>query len=508
MRDKPPSSPQASHDGNEENGIGVGVNGVGDKGVDGDGVVMGKGDGEELMCVRKSLLDAMVLRQAKRIMELERKLEKRKQVIDRLSAIQVHVQQHGGGMSVGNVGDGVTQFYLGGANSVGSGNGAGLNGDAPSIGPGLLAKEAATKCMMGMGGNVFSRMMGGLPGMGMGVGMGGGMGAMGMGMGLARAVGCIGSGGKGGGIVGRDKKQSRYWTADEHHRFLAAVKTCGPKNYQQIAEIVGSRNAKQVRTHAQKFHKKLEREAAKRRAAAAAMTAAANGAPGVADKTALGLSDNAHTYSTDASNSVSPIAAAAAAACSQIPHVASANIAAAEAAATAAAAAAVEAATRRSEACKIPEEAAKKKRPREPEDDSTSATRKSKRLRSLGESSTKLNSQNSSSGTFTVVKVEPHLKVEPMLDESSTVPKTDSDGSNEKRHEEIDTSATKDEGSNSKPSGTDSSATNSKSTVKRNKQRRLSDAKHVNNKPFTRSRVKRESMMANNSGSAVEGSSA
>lgn len=62
-----------------------------------------------------------------------------------------------------------------------------------------------------------------------------------------------------------ERKQSRYWTADEHDRFLAAIKTCGAKNYVRIAELVGTRNAKQVRTHAQKFQKKLEREEAKRR---------------------------------------------------------------------------------------------------------------------------------------------------------------------------------------------------------------------------------------------------
>lgn len=62
-----------------------------------------------------------------------------------------------------------------------------------------------------------------------------------------------------------DRKQSRYWTADEHQRFLAAVSTCGPKNYIQISEFVGTRNPKQVRTHAQKFQQKLEREEAKRR---------------------------------------------------------------------------------------------------------------------------------------------------------------------------------------------------------------------------------------------------
>lgn len=62
-----------------------------------------------------------------------------------------------------------------------------------------------------------------------------------------------------------DRKQSRYWTPEEHERFLAAVNTCGQKNYNQISEFVGTRNAKQVRTHAQKFQKRLEREEAKRR---------------------------------------------------------------------------------------------------------------------------------------------------------------------------------------------------------------------------------------------------
>lgn len=60
-------------------------------------------------------------------------------------------------------------------------------------------------------------------------------------------------------------KQSRYWTPEEHKRFLHAIMACGPKNYSQISAIVGTRNAKQVRTHAQKFQKRLEREEAKRR---------------------------------------------------------------------------------------------------------------------------------------------------------------------------------------------------------------------------------------------------
>lgn len=62
-----------------------------------------------------------------------------------------------------------------------------------------------------------------------------------------------------------ERKQSRYWTADEHERFLAAAHAVGPKNYVQISEIVGTRNARQVRTHAQKYQQRLDREERKRR---------------------------------------------------------------------------------------------------------------------------------------------------------------------------------------------------------------------------------------------------
>lgn len=62
-----------------------------------------------------------------------------------------------------------------------------------------------------------------------------------------------------------DRKASRYWTHDEHQRFLTAVAACGAKNYSQISEFVGTRNARQVRTHAQKFQQKLQREESKRK---------------------------------------------------------------------------------------------------------------------------------------------------------------------------------------------------------------------------------------------------
>ena len=63
-----------------------------------------------------------------------------------------------------------------------------------------------------------------------------------------------------------EAKQSRYWTQAEHERFLQARVKFGEKNYVCIADYVGTRSAKQVRTHAQKYVKRLEREAARRQA--------------------------------------------------------------------------------------------------------------------------------------------------------------------------------------------------------------------------------------------------
>jgi SHAQKYF class myb-like DNA-binding protein len=54
--------------------------------------------------------------------------------------------------------------------------------------------------------------------------------------------------------------QSRYWTAEEHERFLEAIKRFGEKDVKNIAALVGSRNPTQVRTHAQKYFLRLERD--------------------------------------------------------------------------------------------------------------------------------------------------------------------------------------------------------------------------------------------------------
>ena len=54
------------------------------------------------------------------------------------------------------------------------------------------------------------------------------------------------------------EKQSRYWTEEEHSKFLEAVRCFGAHNHKVIASHVGTRSSTQVRSHSQKFFKKLE----------------------------------------------------------------------------------------------------------------------------------------------------------------------------------------------------------------------------------------------------------
>jgi len=59
------------------------------------------------------------------------------------------------------------------------------------------------------------------------------------------------------------KSQSRYWTKEEHEKFLEALQLFGKKDVKNISIHVGSRNPTQVRTHAQKYflkQKKRNRE--------------------------------------------------------------------------------------------------------------------------------------------------------------------------------------------------------------------------------------------------------
>lgn len=54
-------------------------------------------------------------------------------------------------------------------------------------------------------------------------------------------------------------KGAGRWTKEEHQRFIEGVKKFG-KNWKQVEEYVGTRTGAQVRSHAQKFFNKLEKE--------------------------------------------------------------------------------------------------------------------------------------------------------------------------------------------------------------------------------------------------------
>jgi len=58
--------------------------------------------------------------------------------------------------------------------------------------------------------------------------------------------------------VERAVVQSRYWSEEEHKKFLEAVRCFGAHNHKAIATFVTTRNSTQVRSHSQKFFKKLE----------------------------------------------------------------------------------------------------------------------------------------------------------------------------------------------------------------------------------------------------------
>ena len=54
------------------------------------------------------------------------------------------------------------------------------------------------------------------------------------------------------------KSQSRYWTTEEHKQFLIGLEKYGARDVKAIASLVGTRNATQVRTHAQKYFLRLQ----------------------------------------------------------------------------------------------------------------------------------------------------------------------------------------------------------------------------------------------------------
>mmetsp|Transcript_62936 Transcript_62936/g.73240 ORF Transcript_62936/g.73240 Transcript_62936/m.73240 type:complete len:273 (-) Transcript_62936:326-1144(-) len=60
-------------------------------------------------------------------------------------------------------------------------------------------------------------------------------------------------------LKGDSKTLNGRWTKEEHQRFVDAIKIHG-KNWKKVEEYVGSRNGAQVRSHAQKYFLKLEKE--------------------------------------------------------------------------------------------------------------------------------------------------------------------------------------------------------------------------------------------------------
>lgn len=52
----------------------------------------------------------------------------------------------------------------------------------------------------------------------------------------------------------------RYWSSEEHEKFLEALEKFGQQNLKAVASYVGTRTAVQCRTHLQKYLLRLERE--------------------------------------------------------------------------------------------------------------------------------------------------------------------------------------------------------------------------------------------------------
>lgn len=60
-------------------------------------------------------------------------------------------------------------------------------------------------------------------------------------------------------ILDNNSRQPRYWTVDEHERFLEGVNLYG-NDLKLIAKHVGTRNETQVRSHRQKYVEKIQKE--------------------------------------------------------------------------------------------------------------------------------------------------------------------------------------------------------------------------------------------------------
>lgn len=56
---------------------------------------------------------------------------------------------------------------------------------------------------------------------------------------------------------------TRYWTDEEHERFISGINKHGHKNFSAISGMIGTRGRTQTRTHAQKFYIRVVRHVKK-----------------------------------------------------------------------------------------------------------------------------------------------------------------------------------------------------------------------------------------------------
>lgn len=61
------------------------------------------------------------------------------------------------------------------------------------------------------------------------------------------------------GTSSEEKLSNGRWTKDEHQRFVEAIKIYG-KNWKKVEDYIGTRTGAQIRSHAQKFFLRLEKD--------------------------------------------------------------------------------------------------------------------------------------------------------------------------------------------------------------------------------------------------------
>eukprot|EP00743_Colponemidia_sp_Colp-15_P006192 GILK01006659.1.p1 GENE.GILK01006659.1~~GILK01006659.1.p1 ORF type:complete len:265 (-),score=28.19 GILK01006659.1:198-992(-) len=74
-------------------------------------------------------------------------------------------------------------------------------------------------------------------------------------------------------------KDIKFWTADEHSRFIEGIQKFGVRDLKRISEYVGTRTPSQVRSHLQKYLLKLNKQREQQSADPAQASTAMNASP-------------------------------------------------------------------------------------------------------------------------------------------------------------------------------------------------------------------------------------